>query len=173
MTTVQESVDREGFPSVDDTRRSGGIRGEHRGWITSGFSLYTWKVGCTRLMVLGSLKWTAVGLMILSMVNDPTKRGANFRVPLRIWMSFVESYTHWPARWVGAGIRLWSASCFILVKDLDQIGACDHPSSLAPPNECYGRWYRHLLLMSGEQGGLVPQTALWKETYWMLPPCDC
>ena len=75
----------------------------HKAWEIAGLSLDTWKVGCTHLIVGGSLIRTAVGLMIFSMVKGPTKRGDNFLVPPLMGMSLVESHTRCPTRYVGAG----------------------------------------------------------------------
>ena len=85
----------------------------HNAWVTTGLSLEMWKVGCTRLMVGGSLSQTAVGLMILVMLNGPMNRGANFLVPPRIGMSLVESHMCCPTQYVGSGVLFLSASCFI------------------------------------------------------------
>ena len=57
------------------------------------------------------------GLMILIMLNGPMKRGATFLVPPRIGMSSVES-NHCPTQYIGVGILLLSASCFIRAADL-------------------------------------------------------
>ena len=76
---------------------------------TTGLSLETWNVVCTRLMIEESLKRTAVGLMTLRIVNSPTNRGASFRESPRRGMSLVESHTRWLTRYVGAGMRFQSA----------------------------------------------------------------
>ena len=56
----------------------GGTGVGHKAWVAAGLSLETWNVGCTRLIVGGSISCTAVGLMIFRMENGPTERGANF-----------------------------------------------------------------------------------------------
>ena len=80
-------------------RGAGGRAGVgHRACVTAGFSLETWNVGCTRLMVAGSLSRMAMGLMMRRMVNGPTNRGANFLVPPQMTMSLVESHMRYPTQ---------------------------------------------------------------------------
>ena len=92
-------------------RGAGGRAGVgHRACVMAGFSLETWNVGCTRLMVDGSLSRTAVGLMMRAMV---IRGGTNFLVPPRMTMSLVESHTRCPTRYIGTGVRLLSACIFM------------------------------------------------------------
>ena len=80
-------------------RGGGGPTGaEASAWETAGFTLETWNMGWIRLIVVGSLSQTAVGLRTCVMVKGPTYRGASLRVPPRMGMSFVESHTRCPTQ---------------------------------------------------------------------------
>ena len=87
---VQEAVDGVCLASINDT---GGSGAGHKGWVTTGLSFEMWNVGCPRLIVAGSLRQTAVGLMTLRMVKGSMNRGASFWESPRSGMSFVESHT--------------------------------------------------------------------------------
>ena len=144
----------------------------HKEWVTIGFSLETWKVRCTRLIVGGSLSRTAVGLMTLVIVNGLTKRGPNFLVPPRIGMSLVESHTRCLTRLVEAGIHLRSASCFIRAADLIRLAHVTLQVHLqcctnvwAHRNPTYSSWL-------GNKGGWYPSST-WRETSWKPPTWDC
>ena len=78
--------------------RGGGGATDASAWVSTGFSLDTWKVGWIRRIVEGSLRRTAVGLIMCVIVKGPTYRGASLRVPPLMGMSFVESHTSCPTR---------------------------------------------------------------------------
>ena len=125
--------------------------------MTTGLSLETWNIGCTRLIVAGSLRRTTVGLMDGEMPHKlrcqlpgvPPERNVLCGEPHVLTGQIAWSRDASPVN------KLLHAG-----RSFHKVGACDPPGVLTPPHECLDHGDSHLLLLTWEQGRLVAQTAL-------------
>ena len=135
---VQQLVHCERFPVVND---AGGGGGGGSGLGTAGLR----KVGCTRLLVAGSLRGTAVGLMTLRMVIGPTVSSSP------TYRDVLSGESHALSNPVDGG---WYSFPVCLLPNSgqcsDEVSVCDSPCPLTASDECLCRRNPDLLLLTGK-----------------------
>ena len=122
-TTVQEAIDSVRLASINDMV----------GWegVTTGFSLETWNEGWSHLIVAGSLRHTAVGLMTLRS-HEPRCQFPG--VPPE-W-NVLSGEPHALADLVSRSRDAFMVGqLFHSSRSSHKVGACDPPGALTPPYE--------------------------------------